>query len=66
MRCRDHLGSQPATGATIPIDVHPVVWHVIDCGDGRIEVFPAEDQHEIGVSHFATCPKASEFSKAKR
>lgn len=52
-----------ATGSRIPIDVHPVVYHVIEGRDGQMEAIKAEDQDELGVSHFATCPKASQFSK---
>jgi hypothetical protein len=56
----------PATGKKIPMDVKPTVYHVIDCGQGRVEAIKAEDQELLGVSHFATCPKADQFSKGQQ
>lgn len=51
-------------GKRIPVDVRPPVYAVTEEPDGSVRaVRVAREGVKFGVSHFATCPKASDFSK---
>lgn len=50
-------------GKTIPLDMRAVVYRVGKDLTGEPVAEPDSNAH---VSHFASCPKASDFSKGKR
>lgn len=54
-------GVDPESGARIPLDPRPPVYRVIreDASGDRL----LKRDREAMVSHFATCPEASRFSK---
>jgi hypothetical protein len=54
----------PATGGKIPLDIRAPIYRVLLKQDGTYEALK-EDQGEFGVSHFATCSKANDFSRSK-
>lgn len=51
------------TGKTVPLDVssHAHIYELVDAAEGGDVAYPSKQ--EVFVSHFLTCPKASEFSK---
>lgn len=49
----------------VPLDPVPAVYHVAYNEDGSAEATKAT-RHRVMVSHFATCPKANEFSGGKK
>ena len=57
----------PATGSKIPIDTKPTVYRLIEV-NGRVEAIKEEVESPdiLGVSHFATCSKAADFSGKNR
>lgn len=55
----------PATRKRIPLDIKPPVYIAIELPTGEVEALRCDDG-VYGVSHFATCPKANEFSGGKR
>jgi hypothetical protein len=56
--------ARTAEGKAIPLDPRPPIYEVVR-GEARLtrEKYP---DAQFCVSHFATCPKASEFSGSKR
>lgn len=55
------------TGSTVPLDIssRPHVYELLDAAEGGDVAEPVEQQ-EVYVSHYLTCPKANEFSKARK
>lgn len=51
------------SGKVIPLDIRTKVYVVSKDMLGNATAQPAPDHH---VSHFATCPAASSFSKSKK
>ena len=51
-------------GKKIPLDPRPPVYEVLRTASG--EKTPIIRRTDCYVSHFATCPKASEFSGSKK
>ncbi len=54
---------ETATGGRIPLDPSPAVYTVGEDSQGNVT---ADRTHDHMVTHFATCPKASDFSGGKR
>lgn len=53
-----------ADGKNIPLDPKPPCYRVVDADDpDKVEV---ERDENVLVSHFATCPKADQFSGRNR
>ena len=52
-------------GKRIPLDPRPPIYLLMDTGTDGVMVEKTE-QHRYMVSHFATCPKASDFSASKK
>lgn len=50
-------------GGKIPLDPVPPVYHVAFTEDGKRVI--SDRRRSSMVSHFATCPKASEFSRRR-
>lgn len=55
--------TNPATGNKVPLDLKPLVYRVVDLPNGEAECLVEEDNGELGVNHFATCPKANDFHR---
>lgn len=57
-------------GKSIPLDPSAPVYTVVTKipGTPRVKLLPASERRELGpwVSHFATCPKASQFSGSSK
>ena len=59
-------------GKRIPLDPRPPVYLAVDEGDRVLAERAGPGQNFMGqalahyVSHFATCPKASEFGKGRK
>lgn len=51
-------------GAKIPLDPKPACYRVSEDTERRLT--KAYREHDVMVTHFATCPKASTFSKKVR
>ena len=56
------FGIEPETGRSIPLDPRPPVYRIRQVG-ANVE---AIRERMALVSHFATCPKAAQFSKRRR
>jgi hypothetical protein len=58
------------SGARVPLDVRPHVYEVERTGVGpvarKMDSFKPGERNGYAISHFATCPFASEFSKKAR
>ena len=66
-------GTEEGTGRRLPLDPTPPVYEVQgfydggDTGEGQdIGVTAVRRHFKAYVSHFATCPKANEFSGSKK
>lgn len=57
---KEMVWAKTADGRAIPIDLRPVIYRII--GPGPNYAAARVPTGEYAVSHFATCPKASEFS----
>jgi hypothetical protein len=57
----------PVTGKTVPIDPKPPIYRVIEV-NAKVECIREEVESPdiLGVSHFATCSKANQFSGGGR
>ena len=53
------------SGKKIPLDLRPQVYRIVALANGDVEALK-EDPAEFGVSHFATCPMANNFSGQNR
>lgn len=54
-------------GKRVPVDTRPVVYALVTEPDGTVRAQRVKSEgREFGVSHFATCPKASDFSKGAK
>lgn len=57
------------SGGAVPLDPKPAVYRVLENGHGELVAERANEDQEGQcwhlVSHFATCPKANQFSKSK-
>jgi len=58
-------GLDSETGATIPLDPRAPVYEIGPL-DEATRTFSVRRVRTHAVSHFATCPKSSDFSKGKR
>lgn len=57
-------GVNKETGKSVPIDMIPPVYAVHEEAGGSVTLVNLKKA--AGVSHFATCPQASEHSKGGR
>lgn len=53
------------TGKSVPLDVASRlhIYELLDAAEGGDIAEPIGSSQEVYVSHFLTCPKASEFSR---
>lgn len=67
-QCRDCgkliLWGETLDGKRIPLDMRPPIFRIIRTQNGLVTL--VERMENAGVSHFATCPRANDFSSAKR
>jgi hypothetical protein len=54
--------ARTSTGKMIPLDMRAPVYRIVE-GDGEMQ---AERVDDCFVTHFATCPAATSFSKGGR
>lgn len=59
------LWGQTEDGKNIPLDPIPPVYCIVATRPNG-NLFVEKTDQEYMVSHFATCPKADEFSKSKK
>lgn len=53
-------------GKTVPLDPAPPVYHRIHDPESGTAFWWREQHDSAFVSHFATCPKANDFSGRRR
>jgi hypothetical protein len=62
---REIVWGEDAAGKKIPLDPRPPIYRVRNMGGELVQV----ERATVGmylVTHFATCPKASQFSRKRR
>ena len=65
---REIIWGQTPIGSMIPLDPRAPIYRILKRdASGTAQIKHVEkDVAEIYVTHFATCPKASEFSRSKK
>lgn len=52
----------PSTGKKVPLDMSPPFYALVECPETGNLLARQITRKDIGMSHFATCPKANDFS----